>query len=84
LYGINYYGGGNLGLEYGRNYGSITIGNTAMFHIIYSLEYYHVERYTLGGYKRDPLQVQEYIHYICQNRYSLTPFPKIDIALSSY
>jgi hypothetical protein len=29
LYGISYYGSNNFGLEYGLNYGSITIGNTA-------------------------------------------------------
>ena len=34
MYGINYYGGGNFGLEYGRNYGSITIGNTGITEVI--------------------------------------------------
>jgi hypothetical protein len=55
-----------------------------MFYMIYSLEHYHVERYTPDSYKRDPLQVQEYIYYIYLNRYSPTPFPRIDIALFSH
>ena len=28
FYIVHYYGSGNFGLEYGRNYGSITIGHT--------------------------------------------------------
>ena len=28
FYIVHYYGSGNFGLEYGRNYGSITIGHS--------------------------------------------------------
>jgi hypothetical protein len=30
FYIVHYYGSGNFGLEYGRNYGSITIGHTEL------------------------------------------------------